>query len=56
MKNILSISNIDPGIRILFPESQDIRILIAAITLKTAGIIEPILIGDLVTILDTFSD
>ena len=56
MKNILSISNIDSGIRILFPESLDIRILIAAITLKTAGIIEPILIGDFVAILDTFSD
>ncbi len=42
--------------RILFPESGDIRILVAAITLKTMGIVEPILIGNHSRILGVISD
>ncbi len=44
------------GKNILLPESNDIRVLVAAIALKTAGIIEPLLIGDYAAMLSILSD
>lgn len=41
--------------RILFPESGDIRVLIAAITLSIEGIIHPVLIGDRFSMIETLS-
>jgi phosphate acetyltransferase len=56
MNYSLPLDGINVKSRILFPESDDIRVLVAAITLKTMGIVDPILIGDYVTMLDVISD
>ncbi len=56
MNYSLPLTTINRGTRILLPESRDIRVLAAAIALKTIGIVEPVFIGDSHIILDTFSD
>ncbi len=56
MNYSLPLDRITGNNRILFPESGDIRVLVAAITLKTMGIVEPVLIGNYSAMLATISD
>ena len=50
----LPINQIPPWTRILFPESTDIRVIMAVIGLQRAGIIEPVLLGSQEAIISTF--
>lgn len=49
-------TQLTPTSRILFPESQDIRIIIAAIQLKIEGVIAPVLFWDKEKCLSIFED
>ncbi len=49
-------SRIAPWCRILLPESQDIRVIVAAIRLKIDGIVFPVLFGDLAESLRILED
>ena len=52
----LPIDSIPPWTRILLPESHDIRVIVAAVTLKLAWIIDPVLIWDRSAVDALFAD